>query len=242
MNNEPKDPNEALNELAGEYVIGTLSAEDREAVEKRLAVEPELQAAVDYWEARLLYLTDLVEPQTPSPRLWNRIERSLDETSRQAAPVVPARPNSWWDSLSLWRGFTAAGMAATLVLGALLVTRLSPEPSPTWLVVLAAPQDLSPGWVVQASNKTHEIELIPLGVTELPPDKALQLWTKAEGWQAPVSLGLVKPGEPVRIRLDDLPPLQPNQLFELTLEQPTGSPTGLPTGPIQFIGRAAKVI
>ncbi len=242
MNNEPKDPNEALHELAGEYVLGTLAAEDREAVEKRLAVEPELQAAVDYWEARLLYLTDLVEPQRPSPRLWNRIERSLDETGRQAAPVVPARPNSWWESLSLWRGFAAAGMAATLLLGALLLTRLSPEPSPTWLVVLATPQDLSPGWVVQASNRTQEIELIPLGVSELPPDKALQLWTKAEGWQAPVSLGLVKPGEPVRIRLDDLPPLQPNQLFELTLEQPTGSPTGLPTGPIQFIGRAAKVI
>lgn len=241
MNNEPND-HEALHELAGEYVLGTLAAEDREAVEKRLAVEPELQAAVDYWEARLLHLTDLVEPQTPSPRLWNRIERSLDETSRQTAPVVPARRSGWWDSLSLWRGFAAAGMAATLVLGALLVTRLSPEPSPTWLVVLAAPQDLSPGWVVQASNQTREIELIPLGVTELPPDKALQLWTKADGWQAPVSLGLVKPGEPVRIRLDDLPPLQPNQLFELTLEQPTGSPTGLPTGPIQFIGRAAKVI
>ncbi len=242
MNNEPKDPNEALHELAGEYVIGTLSAEDREAVEKRLAVEPELQAAVDYWEARLLYLTDLVEPQTPSPRLWNRIERSLDETSRQAAPVVPARSNGWWESLALWRGFAAAGMAATLVLGVVLLTRLPPAPSPTWLVVLATPQDLSPGWVVQASNQTREIELIPLGVTELPPDKALQLWTKAEGWQAPVSLGLVKPGEPIRIRLDDLPPLQPNQLFELTLEQPTGSPTGLPTGPIQFIGRAAKVI
>ena len=156
--------------------------------------------------------------------------------------MAPTRQSSWWDSLSLWRGFSAAGMTATLVLGALLLMRLAPEPSPTWLVVLAAPQDLSPGWVVQASNRTQEIELIPLGVTELPPDKALQLWTKAEGWQAPVSLGLVKPGEPIRIRLDDLPPLQPNQLFELTLEQPTGSPTGLPTGPIQFIGRAAKVI
>tara|TARA_Y100001949_G_scaffold113268_1_gene96097 strand:- start:33910 stop:34638 length:729 start_codon:yes stop_codon:yes gene_type:complete len=242
MNNEPNDPHETLHELAGEYVLGTLSAGDREVVEKRLAVEPELRAAVDYWEARLLHLTDLVEPQTPSPRLWSRIQRTLDEANRQAVPVAPARRNSWWDSLSLWRGFAAAGMAATLVLGALLVTRISPEPSPTWLVVLAAPQDLSPGWVVQASNRTQEIELIPLGVTELPPDKALQLWTKAEGWQAPVSLGLVKPGEPVRIRLDDLPPLQPNQLFELTLEQPTGSPTGLPTGPIQFIGRAAKVI
>ncbi|WP_181296944.1 anti-sigma factor domain-containing protein [Pseudomonas sp. Q2-TVG4-2] len=242
MSIDPSESGENLNEVAGEYVLGTLSASEREAIERRLAVEPELQTAVDYWEARLLHLTDLVEPQTPSPRLWNRIQRSLDESSRQAAPVAPGRQYTWWNSLSIWRGFAAAGMAATLVLGVLLLTRLSPAPSPTWLVVLATPQDLAPGWVVQASNQSREIELIPLGVTELPPDKALQLWTKAEGWQAPVSLGLVKPGEPVKIRLDDLPPLQPNQLFELTLEQPTGSPTGKPTGPIQFIGRAAKVI
>lgn len=242
MNIESSESGENLNEVAGEYVLGTLSASEREAIERRLAVEPELQTAVDYWEARLLHLTDLVEPQTPSPRLWNRIQRSLDGASRQAAPVASGRQDTWWNSLPIWRGFAAAGMAATLVLGVLLLTRLSPAPSPTWLVVLATPQDLAPGWVVQASNQSREIELIPLGVTELPPDKALQLWTKAEGWQAPVSLGLVKPGEPVKIRLGDLPPLQPNQLFELTLEQPTGSPTGKPTGPIQFIGRAAKVI
>ena len=46
----------------------------------------------------------------------------------------------------------------------------------------------------------------------------------------------------VRWGLDMLPPLQPNQLFELTLEPPTGSPIGKPTGPIQFIGRAVKVL
>ena len=56
-----------------------------------------------------------------------------------------------------------------------------------------------------------------------------------------MSLGLVKPGQTVRIPLDKLPPLQPNQLFELTLEPVNGSPTHRPTGPIQFIGRAVKV-
>jgi anti-sigma-K factor RskA len=45
-----------------------------------------------------------------------------------------------------------------------------------------------------------------------------------------------------QIPLGKLPPLQPNQLFELTLEPVNGSPTGRPTGPIQFIGRAFKVI
>lgn len=242
MNNESNEPGENLHELAGEYVLGTLSAAEREALERRLAVESELQSAVDYWEARLLHLTDMVEPRTPSLRLWNRIQRTLDESSRHTAPQGASRGNAWWDSLALWRGFAAAGMAATLVMAVWLLLSVSPAPPSTWLVVLATPQGLAPGWVMQANNQSREIELIPLGVTEVPPDKALQLWTKADTWQAPVSLGLVKPGEPVKIRLDDLPPLQPNQLFELTLEQPAGSPTGKPTGPIQFIGRAAKVI
>ncbi|MEZ0198984.1 RNA polymerase subunit sigma-70, partial [Pseudomonas qingdaonensis] len=39
-----------------------------------------------------------------------------------------------------------------------------------------------------------------------------------------------------------LPPLEANQLFELTLEKAGGSPTGLPSGPVKFIGRAVKVI
>ncbi len=42
--------------------------------------------------------------------------------------------------------------------------------------------------------------------------------------------------------MDRLPPLESNQLFELTLEPPNGSPLDRPTGPIQFIGRAVKVL
>jgi anti-sigma-K factor RskA len=92
------------------------------------------------------------------------------------------------------------------------------------------------------ANDAREIQLIPLSETEVPEDKALQFWTKADDWQGPVSLGLVKPGEVFRVPLGKLPPLQPNQLFELTLEKSTGSPINKPTGPIQFIGRAVKVI
>ena len=92
---------------------------------------------------------------------------------------------------------------------------------------------------MQASSR-QEIELIPLGTFEVPKGKALEFWTKADEWQAPVSLGLVDPGQPIRLRLDELPPLEDNQLFELTLEDETGSATGLPTGPIELIGRAVE--
>ena len=237
-----KDNADELDALASEYVLGTLPAEQRLDVQNRLGTDADLRAAVDAWEGRLLALTQLAEPQTPGPQLWSRIERSVSSDDRRALLQAPAvKSRSWWDLLPLWRGLAGAGLVATLLLGSMLLTRTAPVNPTTYLVVLVAPQDQAPGWVIQANNP-EEIQLIPLGATPVPADKALQFWTKADGWQGPVSLGLVKPGQTLSIPVSKLPPLQANQLFELTLENPNGSPTGKPTGPIQFIGRAVKVI
>jgi anti-sigma-K factor RskA len=242
MTTSPEGDNPDHDELASEYVLGTLPAEQRIEVQKRLAREPDLRAAVDAWEQRLLALTELAEPQPPTPLLWGRIERSLNSNVRRASqtPTV-AQPISWWNLLPLWRGLAGAGLVATLVLATVLLTPIAPVNPTTYLVVLVAPQNQAPGWIIQASNP-KEIQLIPLGIAQVPSDKALEFWTKADGWQAPVSLGLVKPGQTLSLPLDKLPPLEPNQLFELTLENPNGSQTGKPTGPVQFIGRAIKVI
>jgi anti-sigma-K factor RskA len=283
MNTIPLD--DTLNTLAGEYVLGTLTADERRDVQARLEHDDALRAAVHHWEERLLPLVALAEPVTPSSQLWTRIDRSLQadavpatgyltptaepasdiagpvtsspaadphHSAHDAAPAAapvrrPAASSSrgWrgWTSLPLWRGLSTAGFACALVLATVIARQPdTPAPvAPQFLVVLAAPQGNAPGWVIQA-NDTSQVQLIPLGVMEVPPGKALEFWTKADDWKAPVSLGLIAPGQPVRIPLDALPPLQNNQLFELTLEPSTGSPTGLPTGPIQFIGRAVKVL
>jgi anti-sigma-K factor RskA len=88
----------------------------------------------------------------------------------------------------------------------------------------------------------QSLKLIPLGSGEVPPAKAFQFWTKADKWKGPVSLGLVQPGRTLDVRLDKLPPLENNQLFEITLEPENGSPIDRPTGPILYIGRAVKVM
>ncbi|MDR6713764.1 anti-sigma-K factor RskA [Pseudomonas hunanensis] len=233
------DNDDDLQSVASEYVLGTLPAEQRAAVEQRLVHDAALRAAVDGWEQRLLELTALAEPQQPSTHLWQRIERSVRNLETPTPTRAPSR--SWWDLLPLWRGLAGFGLAASLVLGVALLTGPATPTQTHYLVVLVAPQDRAPGWVIQASN-SREVELIPLGQSSVPDDKTLQFWTKADDWQGPVSLGLVEPGQKISVPLDKLPPLQPNQLFELTLENPGGSPTGKPTGPIQFIGRAVKVI
>ena len=236
---DDKQSADDLDAQAAEYVLGTLPYEQRQALARRLEHEPALRAAVDAWEQRLQSMQALAPAQVPSDYLWQRIERSLDGLS--PAPVVASVAASrWWQRATPWRWTTAAGLAASLVLAVLLL-RGTPAPLPTYLVVLVAPQDQAPGWVVQASSP-RSAQLIPLGVAEVPAGKTLQFWTKADGWSGPVSLGLIKPGERVEVPLETLPPLENNQLFELTLEGPTGSPTGKPHGPLQFIGRAVKVL
>lgn len=234
-------------DLAGEYVLGTLSAERREAVEHRLSQDSALQAAVWRWESRLQPYTALAEPVAPSTQLWQRIERSLD---RQDAPTSTRSPDRsptgntlWerlWDNVTLWRGVSFASVLAVVGLAAMLAFGPGAQPSPRYMVVLMTPQHTQAGWVVEASS-SQQISLIPVGTIEVPPGKALEFWTKADDWSGPVSLGLVQPGQTQRLSLNDLPPLEDNQLFELTLEDATGSPLDRPTGPIQFIGRAVEL-
>jgi len=276
LHEDPGGP-EALDALAGEYVLGTLSAAHRREVAQRLPGDAALREAVQRWQERLLPLAALAGAAEPSAQLWQRIEASVDRHAAaqaaagpargagalgaaapaEAAPGAPAgaapsapprRPAppaasgpGWWGSLRLWRGLAGTGFAAAAVLASVLVTRVQAPPAPQYLVVLVAPQDKAPGWVVQAAS-TRQISLIPLGQAPVPAEKSLQFWTKGDGWAGPVSLGLVRPGQTLRVALDKLPPLQPNQLFELTLEPANGSPMDRPTGPIQFIGRAVKVL
>ncbi|MBD8531832.1 MULTISPECIES: anti-sigma factor domain-containing protein [unclassified Massilia] len=235
------DNTDDMNDLAGEYVLGTLALAERRRVEQALAIDAALRAAVQAWEARLQPLSSLAEPAEPSPQLWARVEASLAAVRKPAPAALPSAQR-WWDSLNFWRSLAAAGFAAAAMVA--VVPRLQapgPAPAPRYMVVLAAPGNMAPGWIVQADAR-GELKLVPLGTTQVPADRSLQFWTKADGWKGPVSLGLVQPAQTAAVSLAKLPPLQPNQLFEITLEPKSGSPIGRPTGPILYIGRAVQML
>lgn len=149
----------------------------------------------------------------------------------------------WWDDVRLWRGLSAGAVAATLVLAVTPAwqEQAQPEARPAYMVVLVAPQERTAGYVVQTSSN-RQLRLTPLQGVQVPGGKSLQFWTKGSDWRAPVSLGLVQPGQPLTLALDRLPPVQPDQLFEITLEPEAGSPTGKPTGPVLYTGKAVKVM
>lgn len=229
-------------DIAGLYVLGLLDAARRDEVERDMENDAALRARVADWEERLLPLTRMVEPEPLPPGLWSRIERSLWPVPRASAASAPSSLVSrLWDSLAFWRSLAATGFAAAMLLAVIGLPGTQQAGEPKFMVVLVAPDDKAPGWVVQASTE-QSLKLIPLGMTEVPQAKALQFWTKGDKWKGPVSLGLVQPGRPLDVQMKELPPLEPNQLFEITLEPEYGSPIGRPTGPILYIGRAVKVM
>ncbi|MBW4579213.1 MAG: anti-sigma factor [Tildeniella nuda ZEHNDER 1965/U140] len=225
--------------LAGEYVLGVLTTEETAAIERLMATNQELRAAVHYWEDRLLGMTAMVEPITPSPSLWSQIERRLPAPEPASAQVAPLRRPPFWETLNFWRLTTAIGAAASIILAVTAFSR-SANQAPTYAVVLQSPDDKSPGWIVQG-DRSGKLQVIPLAKPVVAPDRSLQLWTKQETAKKPTSLGLVPSDRTVQIPADRLPGLEAGQLFEVTLEPANGSPLDRPTGKILFIGRIAAV-
>lgn len=236
MNDPTKDDD------AGLYVLGLLDPARRAAFERTLEHDAALQARVAAWEAQLLPLTLMVEPEPLPAGLWTRIEGTLWPVPRSATATGRASIASrLWGSLAFWRSLAAGGFAAAMLLAVAGLPGMQHPAEPKFMVVLVAPDDKAPGWVVQASTP-QSLKLIPLGMLEVPQARALQFWTKGKDWKGPVSLGLVQPGRPLDVQMKELPPLEHDQLFEITLEPEYGSPIDRPTGPILYIGRAVKVM
>src|ERR1700752_2423254 len=66
--------------LAAEYVLGTLSVEEREQAEALLATDAGFAETIRLWEHRLGELNVMVEAVEPPPDLWDRIKTGIDGT------------------------------------------------------------------------------------------------------------------------------------------------------------------
>ena len=233
----PHNPEERR-ALIGEYLLGLL--DESEAAEVRQLLEENQDAAriALEWERHFLELSDQLPAQAPSPALWTHIRQTLGLLD---APRPNTLPN-WWNSLLTWR-LTAAALAVALVVAVMLPVLHTPDiVGERYTVVLQEPGEAAkPGWVIQVSSD-GTLLLDPLVADQVPEGRALQFWTLIDPADGPRSLGLVEAGQPLRLPAEQIGAVQAGQLFELTLEKAGGSPTGLPTGPVKFIGRAVKVI
>ncbi len=78
---------DAQDALAAEYVLGTLSAEEREHAEALLAIDSGFAELVRQWERRLGELNVMVEAVEPPPAVWEKIRAEIG--SAEAPLMTP---------------------------------------------------------------------------------------------------------------------------------------------------------
>lgn len=236
------DMNDDIHMLAGEYVLGLMGEAERAAFEQRLATDPLARAALATSRERFLEIDTSAAPVSPSPQLWARIEGGLatasataqsnviDLTSRrrEGTAMDSASPRSLPTRRSFWQGFAAASVLAMFG-GGIAGYQLSLR-KPRLVVVLLDAQ-AQPVSIVE-TYEGQRIRVVPLGTIDVPQGKTLQVWTLPDKQTGPVSMGLLETSTARVLEGPSLPPPQPNQLYEITIEQAGGSPTGKPTGPI----------
>jgi anti-sigma-K factor RskA len=228
------DPADSGKVLAAEYVLGVLSAAERREVERRLTQEPALDLEVAFWEERLGGLADAVAPVVPPDVAWSRIEAVI-------APPAP-RPASVWQSLAFWRSFAigSATLAAASIAGLVYIGLVPTARAP--LMATLSGSAGQPNFVAAITATGNSLTIVPASLLTTDP-RAIELWLIPAGETRPRSLGLVQPGQPIKL---EIPPdlagrLTPDATLAVSLEPPGGSPTGQPTGPVIAHGKLTNL-
>jgi anti-sigma-K factor RskA len=231
--NDTMDSPHDGNFIAAEYVLGVLSAAERREVERRLAREPALASEVALWEERLSGLTDAVVPVAPPDAVWSRIERAI---------AAVTRPPSVWQSLTFWRSLAIASAtlaAASIV--ALAYIGLVPGARVPLMATLGGSAG-QPNFVASVTATGNTLVIVPAALLTNDP-RAYELWLIPTGETRPRSLGLIQPGQPIRIEIPSelAGRVTPDATLAVSLEPPGGSPTGLPTGPVIAAGKLTNM-
>lgn len=229
--------------LAGEYVLGLLDGTECAAIERRLDTDRDFAASVERWRLHFFALDSTAAPTPPSPGLWGRIEAGLSTAAAPARAVSSSAPETsrftdWWNSLFVWRGAAFAGALATVLLAVGLFGALDRARRQPLMVAVLLTEGNAAAAVVN-TFADGRVEMLPLQSIDVPAGKALEIWTLWDRAVGPRSVGLIDRARSTPLRLDNLP-LGNGQLFEITLEPASGSPTGRPTGPIIAKGTTSQ--
>ncbi|WP_027143844.1 anti-sigma factor [Mesorhizobium sp. WSM3626] len=219
--------------FAAEYVLGVLSAEERQIASRRIDSEADFARLVDDWEVRLSSLAAAYPEIEPPASVKPAIDRRLFSTTA-AAPAAPRA--GLWSSLAFWRGLAAAAVAALALY--IAVPYLNPPASQpqTRLVASLAAEGSDVKYLAVYDAARHDVGL-SLVSGERAAGKDFELWM-IEGKNAPVSMGVIPAGQTAHVTV--APAVQQKlargAVLAVSLEPAGGSPTGQPTGPVVAAG------
>jgi anti-sigma-K factor RskA len=259
---------ELLDRLASAYALGTLRGRARRRFETLAREQAPVRAAALIWQSRIASMNELQPQSVPSSTVWTRIDNLVQgeqqaqtmQATRQAAMKESAQAGQglggWLRSLALWRGATAAGVAATMVavvvgvnmrdqlgqqLGsqvAALQAQLQATPQIEYVAVLADDKSAA-SMLVTFDPKNNRLTLQRVGGYQEAGDRSLQLWALPPSG-GPKSLGVLGSDKVLRLTAGE-GDVREVPTLAISLEPKGGVPSATgPTGPVLFKGALLK--
>jgi anti-sigma-K factor RskA len=212
---------------AAEYVLGTMTGEERLKFEQRLVSDYGLQAEVAAWEERLSPMLDLVDPVEPPPNVWQGIQERINPQEEKLG---------LWDSIGFWRNL---GMAATTLVLVLGLTVFGIQQDQTLDRVMMVTNDQAQvEWVVGTPGRGDMLHVKAMDPPDLPKGQVCQLWMQtSDGTFMPVGImphsGMAKMKVPAE--------LKSQSSFTISIESEDDMPSKKPKGEIVFKGALIRI-
>lgn len=226
----PELPEEGLDAetregIAAEYVLGTLTARERDAAEAMMDADAGFAELVGQWERRLGELHALSDAVDPLPRVWDGIKAKLSTAPPRGFVRLPALPRprplptnvvDLTNRLVRWRNIAAGSGAMVAVLALFILTSaLAPtllpdslRPRPRVIVQATEGSGPPPARYVAVLQRDAlspafivTVDVAERSLTmrrvaaERATGKSYELWLVSNKFPAPRSLGVVSGGE-----------------------------------------------
>ncbi|WP_118857517.1 anti-sigma factor [Sphingomonas mesophila] len=227
--------------LAAELALGLLEGDELSDARALAARDAAFRAEVERWGARFAPLLDNVADKVPEPAIWQSIEAAIEPARGAANDDQPDLRRR----LARWRMASGGLGALAAALALVLLTRPQPQAAPatapapqiaaaTPMVAMLAGNDPAPvRLVANWDPAARQLIVTPAMTPPHDPARAMEVWViPADG--TPHSMGLMPAEGPMRGTIDPAMGrlLRSGATLAISIEQPGGSPTGAPQGPV----------
>lgn len=220
---------------AGEYVLGTLTPEERRELEAEAENNTVLRHEIARWERQLAGLGQKLKPVAPRPIVWLNLSHRIG-----VSPVASTPARNY-----LWKTWASLATAASLLLAFGLYREVNrPLPAPivvtervevpvaasSYVALLQVPKSTM-YWSVSLTPDRKELAVRAGGdVPAAAANKDAELWWISE--TGPVSLGVIPTTGELRRALPPGLKYSNGGTIAVSLEPVGGSPGPGPTGPV----------